>query len=380
MLSLPMFFSPAPTALLASLLLFAPLQFCFANASPSESPARRATTCNGSPDLCNRSFGNVTFVGTHDSYAVGVNNCKSSPVAVGSPELSAVVTVAANQDYNITQQLNDGIRMLQVQTHNLSGVIQLCHTSCSLYNGGPLSTYLATVKTWLDANPNEVLSLLIVNSDDFPPTAYDTVFKGAGLDAMAYAPSSASIPATQWPTLGTLIDSGKRLVTFMDASADFNSVPYIIDEFTNVWESPYDVTTTFDCTVNRTQGDTSTQMYLINHFLDTLILGQPAPDPAQANQTNAVSGQNSLGQQVDLCVTEYGRNPNFMLVDFYEYGGGSVFKVAATANGVTYSPTTPIATPIPQTTSGSPSNNTRSWTTALLLVTSFLFAALYVFA
>jgi hypothetical protein len=102
-----------------------------------------------------------------------------------------------------------------------------------------------TVKSWLDANPNEgktvpescrlrvnitsVLSLLIVNSDNFLPTAYDAVFKGAGLDTMSYAPPSASIPATQWPTLGSLIDSGKRLITFMDASADFNSVSYIID-------------------------------------------------------------------------------------------------------------------------------------------------------
>lgn len=186
----------------------------------------------------------------------------------------------------------------------------------------------------LRVNITSVLSLLIVNSDNFPPTAYDTEFKGAGLDTMSYAPPSASIPATQWPTLGSLIDSGKRLITFMDASADFNSVSYIIDgacstlrlvicicsnsvmlEFTNIWESPYDVTTTFDCSVNRTQGNSSTQMYLINHFLDALVLGVPVPDPSQANQTNAVSGQNSLGEQVSLCVSEYGRNPNFMLVD-----------------------------------------------------------------
>jgi hypothetical protein len=356
-----MFSFSARAALLTSLHLFA-VQSCFVNASPAESPVRRATTCNGSPDLCNRSFGNVTFVGTHDSYAVGVDN------------------LATNQDYNITQQLNDGIRMLQMQAHNLTGVIELCHTSCSLYDGGPLSTYLATVKSWLDANPNEVLSLLIVNSDNFLPTAYDAVFKGAGLDTMSYAPPSASIPATQWPTLGSLIDSGKRLITFMDASADFNSVSYIIDEFTNIWESPYDVTTTFDCSVNRTQGDSSTQMYLINHFLDTLVLGVPVPDPSQANQTNAVSGQNSLGEQVSLCVGEYSRNPNFMLVDFYEYGGGSVFEVAATANGVTYAPTTPIATPIPQTSSSTSSNNAMStsaqWTTASVLVTSISFGVL----
>ena len=30
---------------------------------------------------------------------------------------------------------------------------------------------------------------------------------------------------------------------------------------------------------------------------------------------------------------------------YYEYGNGSVFEVAATANGVTYSPTSAIATP-----------------------------------
>jgi hypothetical protein len=43
----------------------------------------------------------------------------------------------------VTQQLKDGIRMLQSQVHNKNGVIQLCHTSCSLYDGGPLSDYLA---------------------------------------------------------------------------------------------------------------------------------------------------------------------------------------------------------------------------------------------
>ncbi|KAH7930497.1 PLC-like phosphodiesterase [Leucogyrophana mollusca] len=364
-----MFMSPAQVARVASSVLATILLSSSVNASPQKSSSRRATTCNGSPDLCDRSFGNVTFVGAHDSYAVGINN------------------LATNQDYNITQQMNDGIRMLQMQTHNQSGVIQLCHTSCALYNGGPLSTYLGTVKSWLDANPNEVLSMLIVNSDDFPPTAFDAVFKSVGLDTISYAPPSASIPATQWPTLGSLIDSGKRLLTFMDAEADFTSVPYIIDEFTNIWESPYDVTTSFDCSVNRTKGDSSTQMYLINHFLDSLILGQPAPDPSQANQTNAVSGTNSLGAQFELCVSEYGRNPNFMLVDFYEYGGGSVFEVAATANGVTYSPTTPIATPIPQGSSSSSSGSSGTgspngaatafsqWSSAWVVVSSAMIGA-----
>lgn len=74
-----------------------------------------------------------------------------------------------------------------------------------------------------------VVTLLIVNSDDFLPTAFDALFISAGLDVLSYAPPSAAIPASQWPTLGSMIDSGKRLVTFLDANADFASVNYLID-------------------------------------------------------------------------------------------------------------------------------------------------------
>lgn len=325
----------------------------FARAHPSAPDASallspRATTCNGHAEFCDRTFGNVTFVGAHDSYAIGVNN------------------LAVNQDQSITQQLNDGIRMLQMQAHNQSNVIRLCHTSCSLLDGGTLEDYLKTVKTWLVANPNEVLSLLIVNIDDMPASSYAPVFVAAGLDTLSYAPSTSPIAVSGWPTLGSMIDSGKRLVTFLDNGADLTSVPYLIDEFTNIWETAYDVTDpAFDCNVNRTHAtDTSTQMYLINHFLDRLLLGQPVPYVDKANVTNAATGAGSLGAQVTTCVAAYGRPPNFMLVDFYEYGGGSVFQVAASINGVTYSPTTPVATPVTSTstatTLGSVSTSTST--------------------
>ncbi|THH19031.1 hypothetical protein EW146_g2060 [Bondarzewia mesenterica] len=323
------------------LTILAPVALSVLTAVRAASVERRATTCNGHSELCNKSFGNVTFVGAHDSYAVGTNN------------------LATNQDYNVTQQLNDGIRMLQMQAHNQSGVIQLCHTSCALFNGGTLENYLNSVKTWMGANTNDVVSLLIVNSDGFTPSDFDSVFKSVGLDTISYAPASSSLTYSSWPTLGSMIDSGKHLVTFLDTGADFTSVAYLIDEFTNIWETAFDVTdTTFDCNVNRTKGDTSTQMYLINHFLDTLVLGQPAPDSSRANTTNAVSGTGSLGLQVETCAAEHSRNPNFMLVDFYEYGGGSVFQVAAAANGVTYSPATPVPSPI--TTSSTTSSASSS--------------------
>lgn len=102
------------------------------------------------------------------------------------------------------------------------------------------------MKTWLDANPNEglfflsydaiiytnfsqVLTLLIVNVDNFAPTAFDTVFRAVGLDTMSFRPAAAVTSIFNWPTLGSMIDSGQRLLTFLDNGADFTSVPYIID-------------------------------------------------------------------------------------------------------------------------------------------------------
>ena len=68
-----------------------------------------------------------------------------------------------------------------------------------------------------------------MNSDGVRPSLYDTVYKAVGLDAQSYTPPSAVTVNTAWPSLGSMIDSDKRLVTFMDTGADFTSVPYIID-------------------------------------------------------------------------------------------------------------------------------------------------------
>jgi len=105
-------------------------------------------------------------------------------------------------------------------------------------------------------------------------------------------------------------------------------------------------------------------MYLINHFLDSVhdIAGAAssiAPDKASLNITNAAVGPGSLAQEVHNCQALYSRFPTFLLVDFYNYGGGSVFQVAAEINGVTYSPTSPVPPPLDSSASSnsSTSNN-----------------------
>ena len=104
-----------------------------------------------------------------------------------------------------------------------------------------------------------------------------------------------------------------------------------------MWETAFDVTDpTFDCNVNRTNGDPSTQLYTINHFLDeevSVIATSIAPDKDALNTTNAASGDGSLGKQASECGVQHGRSPNFMLVDVSLLGFAH-HKVYALTSGV----------------------------------------------
>ena len=74
-----------------------------------------------------------------------------------------------------------------------------------------------------------VVTLLIVNSDNLAATQFASVFVAAGVNTLSYSPQSASLPASGWPTLASLIDAGTRLVTFLSTTANFETAPYLID-------------------------------------------------------------------------------------------------------------------------------------------------------
>ena len=128
--------------------------------------ATAQTACNGYAELCGRLYSTVTFVGAHDSAFVGT-------------------AVTKNQYVSVADQLSSGVRMLQSQTHDLDGEIEMCHTSCLLEDAGTLASFLANIKTFLDANPNEVVTLLLTNQDNIPVSRYWAVLQSAGLDAVA---------------------------------------------------------------------------------------------------------------------------------------------------------------------------------------------------
>ncbi|KAF8192376.1 PLC-like phosphodiesterase [Mycena galopus ATCC 62051] len=301
---------------------------------------KRSTICNGHAEFCSRLYSNITYVGAHDSFAFS-----EDPLAL-----------ARDQEVNITEQLNLGIRLLQAQSHtdNSTGVLSFCHTSeestlcpvaltlkigCDLFNGGSVLDYLKIVKTWLDGNPNEVLTLLFTNPEGLSPAnVWKPIFDAAGISNLTYIPPSLPISQSEWPTLGSMIDNGTRVVVFLDSQADGpEPVDFILPEFSMIWETPFSVTNaSFPCSVNRIHGPLATEdhIYLINHSLNINIIpigsGVIISDPLAAPVTN---GLTSILANSNGCAPLGGnRAPSFVLLDYVNIG--KAFQAADVLNGI----------------------------------------------
>ena len=257
---------------------------------------------------------------------------------------------ASNQVLPVLTQLNDGIRMLQSESHYVNDTIQLCHTSCDLLNAGTLESYLTTVVGWLKENRNEVLTILMVNSDFVNPGNYSIPIINSGLMDYVYVPPKVPMGVNDWPTLAEMIISGKRVVFMLDYQANQSQFPYILDEFGQMWETPFSPTDpSFPCTAQRPPANyggslpRTNRMYMANHNLNVDIsIGSFSlliPAYGSLHTTNADEDQIGMVEATRLNCTEmWNRPPNFLLVDYYNLGNfnGSVFEVAARANNVTY--------------------------------------------
>ncbi|KAK8219685.1 hypothetical protein M8818_000659 [Zalaria obscura] len=232
----------------------------------------------------------------------------------------------------------------------------------------------------MDSNPNEVVTILLVNSDDASASELQAQYATAGIEQYAYTPESTTSAPSEWPTLQTLINNGTRLLNFV-ASLDASSntvAPYLMDEFTFIFENNYDNSSpsNFSCTANRpasVNGDTESAleqnlMPLMNHFLySTQILGIETPDTDALNTTNAPSGgEGNLGDTAANCTTAYGRPPTYILVDFFNVG--PAITTVDNLNNVT-NPTgrTNVSTAILSLQSTSGAQGRRSSLAALLV-------------
>lgn len=250
--------------------------------------------CNNYPEFCSRQYSNITYVAAHNSPFVLPNNA------------------ASNQQLGVIDQLNDGIRMLETETHYnaTTSTLSCCHTSCDLLDAGTVQSYLTNITNWIKIHPYDVITILLSNSDLIGVGNYSAPIVNSGLSVYAYVPPQVPMNISSWPTLSDMILMGKRAVIFMDYNANQTEVPYILDEFSQVWETPFSPTNqSFPCTQQRppslSRQAAENRMYIANHNLNTEIslagTSILVPTTALINQTNALNGTGSLGLMANNC-------------------------------------------------------------------------------
>lgn len=300
----------------------------------SSEPHKNTQPCNNYLELCGRKYGNITQVGAHNSPFVRPGNSGS------------------NQELPVKTQLDDGVRLVQgqIQWPVNGSVPHFCHTTCNLLDAGPITDWLTQVREWVDVHPYDVVTVLLGNGNYSTPDLYAPYIEQSGILKYTYQAPFLPMALSDWPTLEELILRGSRVIMFMDYKADQRKYPWLLDQFAQMWETPFNPQDrNFPCTVLRPPDlkpeAARDRLYLANHNLNVQfkVFGAEVLVPAVAvlNETNAADGFGSLGVAANNCRNDWGRAPNFLHVDYYNYGQppGSVFEVAARANNVTYNRT-----------------------------------------
>lgn len=275
-----------------------------------------STVCNNSPALCSKQYNQVTYLGAHNSAFLRDDSTDDS--------------ISGNQYLNATFALDAGLRLMQAQIHAGDSPLQLCHSSCGMMDAGSLQDWLAKIAVWMEANPHDVVTILLVNqNEDATADDFGAAFDAAGLGKMAYTPQEPGTATSSWPTLQSMIDENQRLVAFVTNIEYSSSAPYILPEFDYVFETPFEVTTIdgFNCTLDRPSSVDSAasalagnMLSLVNHFKYQSLFGSvmvPDTDTLETVNDPGTGETGNLGKHLTECEAEWGVVPNFALIDFW---------------------------------------------------------------
>lgn len=254
--------------------------------------------CNGHGSLCARTLEQITLPGTHNSMA----NADAD-------------WVAANQQHGITQQLEDGIRAMMLDTMDWNGEPYLCHGYCEL-GAQPLAEGLQEIEEFLLANPKEVL--LIIFQDSLSVEVMVEVITEVGLDQRVWTHDGSA-----FPTLQEMIDAGQQLVITAESGAP--PPAWYHHAWDLITDTPYSFSSADEFSCERLRGEDENPLFLVNHWL-----GTPLPTEEGAMEVNQAD---VLLSRTEECAAERGRSINILAVDFYNQG--DLFSVVDRLNGVT---------------------------------------------
>ncbi|MHC5256307.1 PI-PLC domain-containing protein [Streptomyces sp. UC4497] len=284
------------------------------------SPAA-ARECEGSTELCDRPYDEVAYLTSHNAMSTTADNfigpLQDPPI---STQLDHGVRAMQLDTYRwetpeeITERLDDSDFTAEQQALVRSAVnrinpprkgLWLCHAVC---RAGAISLVptLREIGDWMKDHPNEVVTLIVQDAI----SAEDTrkAFRQAGLDKLVRRPDAD--PAKPWPTLGEMIDSGRRLVVFAE-KAD-GPAPWYRNFYRYGMETPFSFRSPDQMSCVPHRGGDDKRLFLLNHFITNN--GGSRIDAGEVNARRYVL------DRAHRCERERGRPVNFVAVDYATIG------------------------------------------------------------
>ncbi len=315
-------------------------------AAPTQ--AASTVTCDGYAQLCNRRLDEVAFAGTHNSMSAADSRG----------------WFIANQDRDIGQQLDDGIRAFKISTHygteDSSGFVHtnltsenaelnrvaaklipdaraalqrvskslvrgasvgkqdvwLCHTLCEL-GATSMVSFFQTIRRFLELNPNQVL---VFFDED---AVHEADIRSAFVRAGVFKYLARLQPGQPLPTLRQLIHAHKNIVVFSQepTSGHYPWNPYA---FNWMEDTPLGAVKPGQFTCKLTRGKAGNPILLMNNWAD-IFPPRPSPNVPLVKRDFLLS-------RAQQCAEQRGRVPNLILTDYYDRG--NVIGAVDNLNGV----------------------------------------------
>jgi hypothetical protein len=325
------------TLIVAALILLGAGSLLSSRHSAQRADALGRRVCNGSAALCNRPLDQAVFAGAHNAMSAALNPG----------------WLLAEQTRTIPQQLDAGIRGLLIDTHygyestiHVPGAdtpvvitdradelnqadnedddpavesralaisaslerapgaqrrIYLCHSTCET-GAIPFTDTMATLRTWLDDHPDDVVIMILEDHTRASDNA--AALTAAGLNTKAYVLDHHK----PLPTLGQIAESGHNLLVFAERS-DTHTPDWYQKAYDWFQESPYTWSDVSQMNCNPKRGKSSNPLLLIN---DWITNGEPNPTHAG----DVVNTQSAIERRVDQCLAKRHLVPTIIAVDF----------------------------------------------------------------
>lgn len=250
--------------------------------------------CNGCESLCSKKYNEVSYLTTHNAY-----NSKEDGFKL------------PNQQWNITTQLNSGVRALMIDVFDQSGQLEVYH-AYRILGSKPFIDILKEIKVFMDNNENEVITIILECYARSDQIAAD--FENSGLSKFLYSKTIDE----QWKTLEQMIFDNTRLVVLSDK----NDAQTGQDWYHYIWDYAAETGYSnnkkedFNCDFNRGSHNADKKdLFILNHFLSTSVTGV-----GSQKKSSKVNANPYFIERVRACQLETGKFPNFITVDFHDSG------------------------------------------------------------